>query len=154
MRNGLDANCKRFIRERPVHWGWLVSHTGVEESMTPSSRSKGFIKAKTANTWHPGTMGQVLLPAISEVYFGHRSRGLNNFSLSLRIFQSPLFLVNSSNLRTRHSFLTHMEKQKHNTRAFPLNLKVFCAVVSNVERISILEAVWGFQVSFQSSIYN
>jgi hypothetical protein len=54
--------------------------------MTPSSRSKGFIKAKTANTWHPGTMGQVLLPAISEVYFGHRSRGLNNFLLSLRIF--------------------------------------------------------------------
>ena len=31
-------------------------------------------------------MGQVLLPAISEAYFGHRSRGLNNFSLSLRIF--------------------------------------------------------------------
>ena len=99
-------------------------------------------------------MGQVLLPAISEAYFGHSSRGLNNFSLSLRILQSPLFLVNSSNLRTRHSFLTHMEKQKHNTRAFPLNLKVFCAVVSNVERISILEAVWGFHVSFQSSIYN
>ena len=103
---------------------------------------------KTGNTWHPGTMAQVLLPAISEVYFR------NNFSLSFRIFHSPLFLVNSSNLRTRHYFLTHMEKQKHNTRAFPLNLKVFCAVVSNVERISILEAVWGFHVSFQSSIYN
>jgi hypothetical protein len=33
-------------------------------------------------------MGQVLLPAISEVYFGHRPRDLNNFSLSLRIFQN------------------------------------------------------------------
>jgi hypothetical protein len=100
MRNGLDANCKRFIQERPVHWGQLISHAGVEES-TMSPRGKGFIKAKTANIWHkerleysvqtfPGTMGQVklLLPAISEVYFGHRSRGLNNFSLSLRIFQA------------------------------------------------------------------
>jgi hypothetical protein len=86
MRNGLDANCKRFIRERPVHWGRLLSHAGVGESTT-NSRGKGFIKAKTANTWHPGTMGQVLLPAISEVYFGHRSRGLNYLSLSLRIFQ-------------------------------------------------------------------
>jgi hypothetical protein len=51
MRNGLDANCKRFIWERPVNWGRLVSHAGVEES-TKSSRGKGFIKAKTANTWH------------------------------------------------------------------------------------------------------
>ena len=31
-------------------------------------------------------MGQVLLYAISEAYFGHRSRGLNNISLSIRIF--------------------------------------------------------------------
>jgi hypothetical protein len=84
---------------------------GVEES-TLSSRGKGFIKAETANTWHwaiafgkhngfkewleysiqrfPETMGQVklLLPAIREVYFGHKSRGLNNFSLSLRIFHT------------------------------------------------------------------
>jgi hypothetical protein len=51
MRNGLDANCKRFIQKRPVHWGRLVSHAGVEES-TLSSRGKGFIKAETANTWH------------------------------------------------------------------------------------------------------
>jgi hypothetical protein len=34
-----------------VHWVRLVSHTGVEE-LTPSSRGKEFIKAKTANTWH------------------------------------------------------------------------------------------------------
>jgi hypothetical protein len=107
-----DANCKRFIQERPVHWRWLISHAGVEE-LTTSSRGKGLIKAETANTWHwaiafgklaslhngfkerleysvqtfSGTMGQVLLPAISDVYFGHRSRGLNKFSLSLRIFQ-------------------------------------------------------------------
>jgi hypothetical protein len=76
MRNHLDANCKRFILERPVHWGRLLSHAGVEESMK-SSRGKGFIKtqkpqtpgiglwqgknhkhlAKTTNTWHPETMG-------------------------------------------------------------------------------------------------
>jgi hypothetical protein len=47
----LDANSKRFNRERPVHWGQLVSYTGVEES-TLSSKGKGFIKAKTAHTWH------------------------------------------------------------------------------------------------------
>ena len=47
----LDANSKRFIWERPVHWGKPVIHAGVEES-TLSSRGKGFIKAKTANTWH------------------------------------------------------------------------------------------------------
>ena len=43
----LDANSKRFNRERPVHWERLVSHAGVEES-TPSSRGKGLIKAETA----------------------------------------------------------------------------------------------------------
>ena len=48
---GLDANSKRFNWERPVHWGRLVSHAGVEES-TPSSKGKGLIKAETANTWH------------------------------------------------------------------------------------------------------
>jgi hypothetical protein len=51
MRNGLDANCKRFIWERPVHWGRLLSNAGVEESTT-STRGKGFIKVKPANTWH------------------------------------------------------------------------------------------------------
>jgi hypothetical protein len=34
-----------------VHWGRLLSHSGVEES-TSSSRGKGFIKAETANTWY------------------------------------------------------------------------------------------------------
>jgi hypothetical protein len=53
MRNGLDANCKRFIWEKPVHWGRLVSHTGVEESTT-NSRGKGFIKAQSANGWITG----------------------------------------------------------------------------------------------------
>jgi hypothetical protein len=66
----LDANCKRFIQERPVNWGQLISHAGVEES-TMSSRGKGFIraqklqtlalgyrKAKTENTWqNPQTTG-------------------------------------------------------------------------------------------------
>jgi hypothetical protein len=50
-RNGLDANSKSFIWERPVHWRQLVYHAGEEESTT-SSRGKEFIKAKSANTWH------------------------------------------------------------------------------------------------------
>jgi hypothetical protein len=50
ITNGLDANCKRFIRERPVHWGQLLLLPEVEES-TRSSRGKGFINAKTAKTW-------------------------------------------------------------------------------------------------------
>ena len=85
-----------------MHWGRLVSHAGVEES-TLSSRGKGFIKAETANTWHWAIERQKpQTPGILEQwgYFGHRSRGLNNFLLSVRIFYSPLLLVTSSNLRT------------------------------------------------------
>ena len=77
------------------------------------SWNNGASETSTLRLVHPGTMGWVklLLPAISEVYFGHKSRGLHNFllslslSLSLRIFHSPVFLVNSSNLRTRHYLL-------------------------------------------------
>ena len=46
-RNGLDANCKRFIRERPVHWGQLVSHAGVEKL---TNELKGFIKTEKPQT--------------------------------------------------------------------------------------------------------
>jgi hypothetical protein len=47
MRNDLDENYKRFIREGTVHWGQLISHAGV---VTMSSRGKEFIKTQKPQT--------------------------------------------------------------------------------------------------------